>query len=41
LAVDGAANKLARLIDHTLGKLHDQRAHRTDPPSHEPTFSDR
>jgi ribosome-associated translation inhibitor RaiA len=29
LAVNGAADKLARLIEHTLGKLHDQRAHRT------------
>lgn len=38
LAVNGAADKLARLIEHTLGKLHDQRAHRTNPP-HEPTFS--
>jgi ribosome-associated translation inhibitor RaiA len=40
LAVNGAADKLARLIEHTLGKLHDQRAHRTDPPPPEPTFSD-
>jgi ribosome-associated translation inhibitor RaiA len=40
LAVNGAADKLARLIEHTLGKLHDQRNHRTDPPLHEPTFSD-
>jgi ribosome-associated translation inhibitor RaiA len=40
LAVDGAADKLARLIEHTLGKLHDQRTHRTDPPPHDPTFSD-
>jgi ribosome-associated translation inhibitor RaiA len=40
LAVDGAADKLARLIEHTLGKLHDQRNHRTDPPPSEPTFSD-
>jgi ribosome-associated translation inhibitor RaiA len=40
LAVDGAAEKLARLIEHTLGKLHDQRIHRTDPPPHDPTFSD-
>jgi ribosome-associated translation inhibitor RaiA len=39
LAVDGAADKLARLIEHTLGKLHDQRTHRTDPPPREPTFS--
>ena len=40
LAVDGAADKLARLVEHTLSKLHDQRTHRTDPPSHDPTFSD-
>jgi ribosome-associated translation inhibitor RaiA len=39
LAVAGAADKLARLIEHTLDKLHDQRNHRTDPPLHEPTFS--
>ncbi|MFY9907547.1 MAG: HPF/RaiA family ribosome-associated protein [Terriglobales bacterium] len=41
LAVNGAADKLARLIEHTLGKLHDQRNHRTDPPPPEATFSDR
>jgi ribosome-associated translation inhibitor RaiA len=41
LAVDGAADKLARLIEHTLGKLHDLRTHRTDSPSPEPTFPDR
>jgi len=41
LAVDGAANKLARLIEHTLGKLHDQRNRRTDPPPPpEPTLLD-
>ena len=40
LAVNGAADKLARLIEHTLGKLHDQRTHRTDPPPPEPTFRD-
>jgi ribosome-associated translation inhibitor RaiA len=40
LAVNGAADKLARLIEHTLGKLHAQRTHRTDPPLPEPTFSD-
>jgi hypothetical protein len=38
-AVDGAADKLARLIEHTLGQLHDQRSHRTDPSPHEPTLS--
>lgn len=30
-AVDGAADKLARLISHTLGRLRDERKHRTDP----------
>jgi len=40
LAVDGAADKLARLIEHTLGRLHDQRNHRTDPSPHEPTLTD-
>ena len=30
-AVDGAADKLARLIENTLGRLHEQRSHRTDP----------
>jgi ribosome-associated translation inhibitor RaiA len=40
LAVDGAADKLAKLIEHTLGKLHDQRTHRTDLLRQEPTFSD-
>ena len=36
LAVDGAADKLARLIEHTLGKLHDEQTHRTDPPLSDP-----
>lgn len=27
-AVDGAANKLCRLIDSTLGRLRDQKGHR-------------
>ena len=31
-AVDGAADKLARLIESTLGRLRDQKSHRTDPP---------
>jgi ribosomal subunit interface protein len=31
-AVDGAADKLTHLIDHTLGKLEHQSNHRTDPP---------
>ncbi len=40
LAVNSAADKLARFIEHTLGKLRDQRTHGTDPPAHEPAFSD-
>jgi ribosome-associated translation inhibitor RaiA len=33
-AVDGAAGKLARLIESTLGRLHDQRSRTADlPPS--------
>ena len=31
-AVDGAVEKLTRLLAHTLGRLHDQRTRRTDPP---------
>jgi len=31
-AVEGAADKLTHLIDHTLGKLKHQSSHRTDPP---------
>lgn len=30
-AVNGAANKLADLIDHTLGRLQHERRNRTDP----------
>ena len=30
-AVDGAADKLARLIENTLGRMRDQESHRTDP----------
>ena len=26
-AVDGAADKISRLIEHTLGRLHDQKTH--------------
>jgi ribosome-associated translation inhibitor RaiA len=40
LAVNGAADKLVRLIEHTLDKLYDQRTHRIDSPPPEPTFSD-
>ena len=31
-AVDGAAHKLAKLIESTLGRLSHQKRHRTDPP---------
>jgi ribosome-associated translation inhibitor RaiA len=31
-AVDGAADKLSRLIESTLGRLHHQENRRTDPP---------
>ena len=30
-AVDGAGDKLARLIEHTLARLREQQSHRTDP----------
>ena len=32
LAVEGAADKLARMIDSTLGRLQHQKNRRTDPP---------
>ncbi len=31
-AVDGAADKLVRLIESTLGRRHDRGSRRTDPP---------
>lgn len=31
-AVDGAAVKLVRLIESTLGRRHDRESRRTDPP---------
>lgn len=31
-AVSGAAGKMARLLDSTMGRLKDQRHRRTDPP---------
>lgn len=40
-AVKGTAGKLARLIDHTLGRQHKKDAHRTDPvPPGTPTEVD-
>ena len=35
-AVSGAADKLARLVADTLGRLRDERKHRTDPSVGEP-----
>ena len=31
-AADGAAKELARLLEHTIGRLQDTRRGRTDPP---------
>ena len=31
-AVDGAAEKLLKLIENTIDRLHDQKIRRTDPP---------
>ena len=31
-AVDGAAEKVTHLIEHTLGRLEHQASHRNDPP---------
>ncbi|MEO5988435.1 MAG: HPF/RaiA family ribosome-associated protein [Candidatus Eisenbacteria bacterium] len=31
-AVNGAADKLARLLEHSLGRLHDQQRRETSPP---------
>ena len=39
-AVDGAANKLTRLIEHTLGRVHDEKSRRTDPPLPAPELAD-
>jgi ribosome-associated translation inhibitor RaiA len=38
-AVDGAAEKLARAVEHTLGRLRDERKRRTDPTPVEPGTS--
>lgn len=35
-AVAGAAEKLRRLVEHTLGRERDERRHRTDPSLAEP-----
>jgi ribosome-associated translation inhibitor RaiA len=39
-AVDGAAEKLTRLIEHTLGRLRHQASHRTDPPPPGPKLTE-
>ena len=38
-AIDGAADKLGRLVESTLGRLHDKRGHAIDlvPPEPKPT----
>ena len=40
-AVDGAADKLVHLIEKTLGRVHDQESHRTDPPVTESKFTEK
>jgi ribosome-associated translation inhibitor RaiA len=40
-AVDGASHKLARLIESTVGRLHEQKSHRTDPPPPGPKLTER
>jgi len=35
-AIDGAADKLARLIEHTFGRQRDQQSHRIAPDSSPP-----
>jgi ribosome-associated translation inhibitor RaiA len=37
-AVAGAADKLTRVIESTLGRLRDHESHRTDPPPPGPTL---
>ncbi len=39
-AVDGAANKLGRLIQSTIGRLSDRKNHRTHQPMPMPDFAD-
>jgi ribosome-associated translation inhibitor RaiA len=39
-AVDGAADKLNRLIESTLGRLRDQKSRKTDPPSPGPKLTE-
>jgi ribosome-associated translation inhibitor RaiA len=35
-AINGAADKLTRLVAHTIERLQDERRHRTDPSPAEP-----
>ena len=39
-AVDGAADKLFRAVENTLGRLHTQQVRRTDPPLPEEKLSE-
>ena len=39
-AVDGAADKLTRLIESTLGRGRHQESRRTDPPVHGQKYAD-
>ena len=39
-AVDGAADKLVRLIESTLGRLRAHESHRTDPPPPGPKLTE-
>lgn len=39
-AVDGAADKLCRMIESTLGRLRDQKSRRTDPPPSGPKLTE-
>ena len=38
-AVDGAADKLTRLIESTLGRRRHQESHRVDPPLHRQKYA--
>jgi ribosome-associated translation inhibitor RaiA len=40
-AIDGAADKLTRLVANTLGRLHDKRGHSIDMVPPEPKHSER
>ncbi len=39
-SVEGAVHKLSRLIESTLGRLHDQASRRSDPPLPQPKGTD-